>query len=58
MKTNNILKLLALLACSFIYAACEEELGGQDGPEPEETVIPNFPELIEYYAVEPFELFF
>ena len=53
MKTNNILKLLALLACSFIYAACEEELGGQDGPEPEETVIPNFPELIENYAVEP-----
>ena len=53
MKTNNILKLLALLSCSFIYAACEEELGGQDGPEPEETVIPNFPELIENYAVEP-----
>ena len=53
MKTNNILKLLALLACSFIYAACEEELGGQDGPGPDQTVVPNFPELIENYAVEP-----
>lgn len=53
MNTNNILKLLALLACSFIYAACEEELGGQDGPGPDQTVVPNFPELIENYAVEP-----
>lgn len=53
MKTNNILKMLALLAVSFMFAACEEELGGQDGPDPQDEIIPNFPELIENYAVEP-----
>ena len=53
MKTNNILKLLALLAVSFMFAACEEELGGQDGLDPQDEIIPNFPELIENYAVEP-----
>lgn len=54
MKTINILKTLALLATAFVIAACEEELGTPDGGEDlPEQVAPNFPALIEDYAVEP-----
>ena len=51
MKTiNNIFKSLALFAAIISVAACEPQLGNQDGPE---SVTPHFPELIENYAVEP-----
>ena len=51
MKTiNNIFKSMALFAAIMSFAACEPQLGNQDGPE---SVTPHFPELIENYAVEP-----
>lgn len=46
---KSIFKYLALAAVAFSFAACEEELGGQNGGDLE----PAFPELIENYAVEP-----
>lgn len=49
MKTMNIFKYFALLAAAVMFAACEDELENQGGTD----VIPNFPELIEDYAVEP-----
>ena len=49
MKTINIFKSLALLAALVCFAACEQQLG-TDGPE---AVTPNFPELVENYAVQP-----
>lgn len=49
MKTINILKSFALMAAVVMFAACEEELGNQGGTD----IVPNFPELIEDYAVEP-----
>lgn len=49
MKTMNIYKSLAFLAVAFIFAACEEELD-QTGTD---NIEPNFPELVENYAVEP-----
>ena len=49
MKTMNIVKSFALMAVAVMFAACEEELGNQGGID----IVPNFPELIEDYAVEP-----
>ena len=46
---KSIIKYLALAVVAFSFAACEEELGGQNGGDLE----PAFPELIENYAVEP-----
>ena len=45
---NIIFKSLALAAVVFCFAACDEEIGGQN-----ENLEPTFPELIENYAVEP-----
>ena len=49
MKTINIFKSLALVAALVSFAACEPQLG-TEGPE---AVSPNFPALVENYAVEP-----
>lgn len=49
MKTMNIVKSFVLMAVAVMFAACEEELGNQGGTD----IVPNFPELIEDYAVEP-----
>ncbi|MBR5499117.1 MAG: BACON domain-containing protein [Bacteroidales bacterium] len=50
MKTINIFKSLALFAAFASFAACEPQLGNDEKPE---EVTPNFPELVENYAVEP-----
>ena len=49
MKVMNIFKSWALLAAVIVLTACEEELGNQESTD----IVPNFPELIENYAVEP-----
>lgn len=48
MKVMNIFKSWALLAAVIMLTACEEELGNQESTD----IVPNFPELIENYAVE------
>ena len=50
MKTNNILKSLALAMAIAAFTACEPQLGNEGG---DDGVVPVFPELIENYAVEP-----
>ena len=50
MKTINILKSLALFAALLSFAACEQQLGNEDDPQ---GGVPEFPELVENYAVEP-----
>lgn len=49
MKILNIFNAISLLVVSAFLAACEPELGVQSGAD----VVPNFPNLIENYAVEP-----
>ena len=53
MKIDNILRLLAALALTVAMAACGDEnklVGGKDQPD---DVVPEFPELVEDYAVLP-----
>ena len=53
MKIDNILRLLAALALTVAMAACGDENkldGGKDQPD---DVVPEFPELVEDYAVLP-----
>lgn len=50
MKTINILKSLALFAALLSFAACDPQLGNEDDPQ---GGVPEFPELVENYAVEP-----
>ena len=60
MKTNNIFRFLAAMAVAFGIAACEDDskLNGEgpdtpDGPSGPSAVVPNFPDLVEDYAVLP-----
>ncbi len=50
---KRLFNILAVLALSVMFSACDDEnkLNGDDGDQV--NVVPNFPEMVEDYAVEP-----
>ena len=54
MKTSNIFRFMAALAVSAGMLACDDDskINGE-GPDAPDAVVPNFPELVEDYAVLP-----
>lgn len=57
MKTNNIFKLMAVLAFAVMTSACDDDSklneDGENEQDGTENVVPVFPDLVEDYDVEP-----